>query len=209
MRQGRYGVRYAFTVGATALAVGACTGSRRARATDAPGPAGAAIAMAEDTRVVPCERADPPWQRVAVGRLTFCVPGGWEQRGPLSWASATGRVTFDTTGWTPPIARATPTAKSVNGVIGVERPARGPEYERQRTERIGGATAELWEARRLDGQLLTRAGWPQRGVVFHGESMTPTEAAQQLEVYRTVRFGGRSGPGSGDGVAAPMVARWR
>ena len=171
--------------GLLVAALGACAGSRHARPGDAP-----ALALAAaDTIAVPCERADLPWQRVEVGRLTFCVPGGWEQRGPLTWASETGRITFDTTGWTPTFRPATPTAKSVNGAPGVEWPARGPEYQRRRTERIGGAMAELWEARRLDGRLLTRAGWAQRGVVFHGESMTPAEAAQQMEVYRTVRFG--------------------
>jgi hypothetical protein len=55
------------------------------------------------------------------------------------------------------------------------------------SESIGGSVAELWD-NDLEGTLYTGAQWTNPAVYLAGESKSPAARAQQLQVYRTVRF---------------------
>lgn len=56
------------------------------------------------------------------------------------------------------------------------------------SESIGGRVAELWD-NDLEGTLYTGAQWTHPNAVYlAGESTRPDGRAQQLQIYRTVRF---------------------
>ena len=170
---------YGFIVVIMPLIVGCASGGS--------GSGGTGAGADRTSAVASCADPDGSRKTVQSGRVSFCMPALWDQLGPYTWGSTTGRFTLDTTGYAPRYAPATPNVRSVDGAFVMDKTGPSADPRRRYTERIGGATAELWEEE-TEGRFRTGAGWSQRGITFSGESNSRAEAAQQLAVYRSVRF---------------------
>lgn len=162
---------------------------------------GAASAQTADSTVVrPCTAivagADlSGWKEVRGNGFTFCVPASWRPFGRArngadapTWRGGSGSVTWGR--GEPPRAVVTTvvTTTVVSGPMRSVPPTPPRSESRTFSEVIGGSSAELW-TREYDGRHANGAQWHSpRGIYLTGESRDPGTAADQLRVYRTVRF---------------------
>jgi hypothetical protein len=141
----------------------------------------------EDAPVVSCQVpvASSPqqtWRQITAEGFSFCVPSTWRQSGANTFRGESGSIR-----WGVGQYRSTGTVTRTVTVRAGQEPPPPPSRVNRFSESIGGSVAELWD-NEFDGTLYTGAQWMSPAVYLAGESTSPAVRAQQLQVYRTVRF---------------------
>lgn len=123
------------------------------------------------------------WRQITAEGFTFCVPSTWRQSGANTFRGEGGWVRWGV-GQFRPTATATRTVTVPAG----QEPPPLPGRQNRFSESIGGSIAELWD-NEFEGTLYTGAQWTSPTAVYlAGQSTSPAVRAQQLQIYRTVRF---------------------
>jgi hypothetical protein len=141
-----------------------------------------------DAPVVACQVpvASSPqqsWRQITAEGFTFCVPSTWRQSAANTFRGEGGSIRWGVGQY----RSSAVVTRTVVVQAGQEPPPPAGRVNRY-SESIGGSVAELWD-NDLEGTLYTGAQWRSPIAIYlAGESTSPAARAQQLQVYRTVRF---------------------
>jgi len=149
--------------------------------------ASSGVGSQNDAPPVPCQvplafSTQETWRQITAEGFTFCVPSTWRQSGPNSFRAEGGSIRWGVGQY----RGAATVTRTVVVQAGQELPPLAGHVNRY-SESIGGRVADLWD-NDLEGTLYTGAQWTNPAVYLAGESTSPAARAQQLQVYRTVRF---------------------
>ena len=150
-------------------------------------PSGTAPAAVAPRPCSPSDAVNSAWRFVRATGFTFCVPADWRGDG-------TGTTTADARTWTAggnsiswgtgqaPVRTFSMTARVRPGA-----PFPTPCQVDRNNENVGGAAASVY-SNECQGMFQTGAVWSRPQVYMQGEASTPSAAAMELSIYRTVRF---------------------
>jgi hypothetical protein len=123
------------------------------------------------------------WRQVTAEGFTFCVPSSWRQSASNTFRGEGGWIRWGVGEYQP-----TATGSFTVTVPAGQGPPTPPGRRNRFSESIGGSLAELWD-NELQGTLYTGAQWRRPTPIYLlGQSTSQAVRAQQLQIYRTVRF---------------------